>query len=75
MKWYNLFPFFSHGESEVTRAPDLSLPNYVDEGVLLAEQRERRKAAGRRGRKATDITGGTMTGKPTLGRAGSLFGL
>lgn len=56
-------------------APSLTTPNYASTSVLLAQEKERRKSLVQKGRRSTDVTGGSLSGKPTLGMAGSLFGL
>lgn len=52
---------------------DLSMPNFASTSVLLAQDKERRKAQNRVSRQSTKVTGGLM-GSPSLGR-GSLWGL
>jgi hypothetical protein len=50
--------------------PDLSMPTAANQGVLLAQEKERRAATVRRGRQSTNITGGLSGSKPTLGTPG-----
>lgn len=51
----------------------LDTPDFASTSILLAQDKQRRKAQKRTGRQASNVTGGLL-GNPTLG-AGSLWGV
>ena len=80
MSSYGLIPYVYpdwfakvYGRPAPVNPASLALPGYTSTSVLLSQEKERRKAQNRQGRRSTNLTGG-LTGQPTLG-AGSLFGL